>query len=243
MPRTHRFAPSHIERMPRRASFVQYYPRSAVYGTRLRREAYRPRIRVLREPYAYPVRVARRYDMRERYEHRFAPISVGYVYRGYAPLYASPVYIREVPRYIPVRSYVQYAPFYGYGAPVAYRDDDDNQTYYNYPQQYAYAPQYSYPQQYAYPQQYSYPQYGFADQNTGNAGAYGNPFGNAELQGIVLSGSGSSIVVLTPNLTPVFVNLTPAEQLGYVSGTLQPGSIIQAYGYSSGNQFVATAVN
>jgi hypothetical protein len=60
---------------------------------------------------------------------------------------------------------------------------------------------------------------------------------------MVLSNTGGTLVVLTPNLTPVFVNLTPAQQLGYVNSSLQPGSIIQAFGYSSGNEFIATAVD
>ncbi|MBV8637795.1 MAG: hypothetical protein JO322_06890 [Candidatus Eremiobacteraeota bacterium] len=93
-------------------------------------------------------------------------------------------------------------------------------------------PQNPYATQYPYPNQYGY----------GGAPFAINPFGNAQLQGIVISNTGNGIVVLTPDLQPVFVNTAVAQQNGYVQGNISPGSFVNVFGYNTGNEFIATAL-
>jgi hypothetical protein len=79
------------------------------------------------------------------------------------------------------------------------------------------------------------PQYGIAN-------FISTPYYNRQVQGVVVATTGTTMLLLTPNLQPVFVNITPAEQFGSVQAGLRPGTFVDAYGYYSGNTFVATAV-
>ncbi|MDP9025870.1 MAG: hypothetical protein M3N13_10910, partial [Candidatus Eremiobacteraeota bacterium] len=233
-----------------RSPFIQYYPRSIV----------QPQVRYVNRAFVRPVQVVRSYAVRPVFVNQAMQTPLSYVYTGYATLYSTPVYARYITQYIPVMGnpYASYAPFYGYGT---YNNDSGSSGYYGnsgygnysgyngYNSYNNYPPDYStnYPpyqqQNYNYPGQNSYPyQYGNGGQYLGY-GQSMNPFGNSVLQGVVVANAGSSLVVLTPNLTPVFVNVTAAQQMGYTGGSLAPGSFVQAYGYSSGNQFIATAIN
>lgn len=83
------------------------------------------------------------------------------------------------------------------------------------------------------------PESGYTYDNYSSYGAY-TP---QQLQGVVIGRSGDTLMVLGPGGTPTFVYAAPALQSGYtVNGPIQPGQIIDAYGYYSGNTFVATAL-
>lgn len=64
-----------------------------------------------------------------------------------------------------------------------------------------------------------------------------------QVQGVVVARSGDTLMVLTSNGTPTFVYAAPALQSGFtVNGPIAPGQIVDAYGYYSGNTFIATAL-
>jgi hypothetical protein len=51
------------------------------------------------------------------------------------------------------------------------------------------------------------------------------------------------LMVLGSSGTPTFVYAAPALQSGFTAnGPVAPGQIIDAYGYYSGNTFIATAI-
>jgi len=64
-----------------------------------------------------------------------------------------------------------------------------------------------------------------------------------QVQGVVIGRSGDLLMVLGANGTPTYVYAAPALQSGYtVNGPIQPGQIVDAYGYYSGSTFIATAL-
>lgn len=64
-----------------------------------------------------------------------------------------------------------------------------------------------------------------------------------QVQGIVVARSGDLLMVLGNNGTPTFVYAAPAMQPGFnVNGPIEPGQFVDAYGYYSGNTFIATAL-
>lgn len=63
-----------------------------------------------------------------------------------------------------------------------------------------------------------------------------------QVQGVVVGRSGDMLMVLGSGGTPTFVYAAPALQSGFSNGPLQPGAIVDAYGYYSGNTFIATAL-
>jgi hypothetical protein len=69
-----------------------------------------------------------------------------------------------------------------------------------------------------------------------------NPYGNAQLQGVVIGQTGNNLIVLAPNLQPIFVNTGVAAQAGYLQGNVAPGTVIDALGYYTGNEFIATSL-
>lgn len=69
------------------------------------------------------------------------------------------------------------------------------------------------------------------------------PYTPQQVQGVVIARSGDTLMVLGSSGTPTFVYAAPALQSGYtVNGPIQPGQIVDAYGYYSGNTFIATAL-
>ena len=78
----------------------------------------------------------------------------------------------------------------------------------------------------------------------GTYGAYGLPLGQQQVQGVVVGRSGSMLMVLGGNgLNPIVVDAAPALQNGYaMNGPIASGQVVDAFGYYSGNVFVATAL-
>jgi hypothetical protein len=68
------------------------------------------------------------------------------------------------------------------------------------------------------------------------------PYTPQQVQGVVVGQSGNMLMVLGANGKPTFVYDAPALQSGYTNGPISNGSIVDAYGYYSGNTFVATAI-
>lgn len=66
----------------------------------------------------------------------------------------------------------------------------------------------------------------------------------AQVQGVVVASSGSSLMVLGANgLKPIVVNDAPALESGFaLNGQPQVGRVISAYGFYQGNTFIATAL-
>jgi hypothetical protein len=131
-----------------------------------------------------------------------------------------------------------YNGYDGYNGYNSYNDYSGYNGYngyngYPYNGQYASYPQYPYAGQYPYGNQYT---------NGYNSPFGANPFGNAQLQGIVISNTNGGILVLTPDLKPVFVNTSIVQQNGYMNGTISPGSFVNVFGYNTGNEFIATAL-
>lgn len=76
----------------------------------------------------------------------------------------------------------------------------------------------------------------------GNYSAYG-AYTPQQVQGVVIGRTGDVLMVLGTNGTPTFVYAAPALQSGFtMNGPIAPGQIIDAYGYYSGNTFIATAL-
>ncbi len=228
------------ERIERRSGFVRYYSPSYFSSA----------------PAPERVVVFRRY------------VPQRYMYSQYAPIYGSapvtvPVYYNrpiQVPLPIAWNPVTYYGdndgdeygygyngyenPYYGYG----YNNGYGNPYYNNYNNPYYGSPCYG---QYNGYQQcpYAAAQYPFATQQPyGNPYQYGfgpfgmNGFGNAQLQGIVISNTNGGLLVLTQNLQPVFVNTSIAQQNGYINGNITPGSFVYVFGYNTGNEFIATAL-
>jgi hypothetical protein len=116
-----------------------------------------------------------------------------------------------------------------------------------------------YPAAYTSPLSYAYPTTCvYSDPNTGST--YYDPscapaatqtyytsasaYAPAQVQGVVVGTSGSTLMVLGSNgLNPVLVNDAPALQDGLAfSGQPAVGRLINAYGFYQGNTFVATAL-
>ena len=196
---------------------------------------------------------------------RVAPVRVEH--RNRFTQYYSRSYFSNVPerrrivfhRYVPrrvffapqpqvVRTYVTrpayFAPVYAsYSAPVYYN------TPVEVPLPIAWSPAVTYGPQYtAYPQYASYPQnsygygYGYNGYNGYNAPYGMSALGNAQVQGVVIASNPSGVLVLTPDLKPVFVNMSIAQQNGYVNGNIEPGTFVNVFGYQTGNEFIATAL-
>jgi hypothetical protein len=76
----------------------------------------------------------------------------------------------------------------------------------------------------------------------GNTGMYGT-YTPQQVQGVVVGRSGDMLMVLGSSGTPTFVYAAPAFRNGFtMNGPIAPGQIIDAYGYYSGNTFIATAI-
>ena len=139
------------------------------------------------------------------------------------------------------------SPYYGSYAPApAYSS-------YTVPVTYAVTQSAPYPATYATP--YDACMYGDqdGDENGCGSNAYGydaysnySPYGSytpQQVQGVVVARSGNMLMVLGPNGTPTFVDAAPALQSGYtINGPIGTGQIVDAYGYYSGNTFIATAI-
>jgi len=89
-------------------------------------------------------------------------------------------------------------------------------------------------------QSYGYNPYAGQYASYGNYGTYAPQ----QIQGLVVAKTGSMLMVLGGNgLNPVFVNDSLATQNGYaMNGPVAVGQIVNAYGYYSGDTFVATAL-
>lgn len=253
------------------SSFVQYYPRSVVdrlpasLPTRFVHQNVLVNRTFVSRSFVRPVQIIRSYSVRPTYFTQSPPMSM-----GHTPIYALPIFTRIITQYVPVfgNTFAAYAPLLGYGGnnSLGYGFNGYNgnngygyNNYGNYNNYGGYGNNnYGNNGNNGYGNNYlpsNYPPYNYPSQNYGllgqfanfgqgsGFGSFGNSFGNVMLQGVVVADYGSEMVVMTPNLTPVFVNVSPAEQLGYNSGSLAPGSVIEAYGYQSGNQFFATAIN
>ena len=74
-------------------------------------------------------------------------------------------------------------------------------------------------------------------------GSYG-AYAPQQVQGLVVAKTGTMLMVLGGNgLNPIFVNEQPALQNGYaVNGPVAIGQVVDAYGYYSGNTFIATSL-
>ena len=235
-----------------RPSYRSAYVRTVARTQYARTVVYPPTI-VIRSYRSTPVRVVRVSRTYGRPAYRAVRYVPATNYQSYQPQYTYPAQYS----YSAQNGYASYPTYSqnGYGAYSAQYTYPSQYGYGTYPQQYGYA---TYPSQYgypSYPSQYAYPS--FPSQYANYPNQYGssvpfrlgsylggaNPLGNSELQGVVVANSGDSLVVLTPDMRPVFVNIAPAQQLGYTNGALRTGSIVQAYGYSSGSQFIATAIN
>ncbi|HET9030172.1 MAG TPA: hypothetical protein VFN49_08345 [Candidatus Aquilonibacter sp.] len=247
-------APRAVER---RNSFVRYYSPTYLND---RERVVRPR--VVFHPYvpqrifvAPPVRVVRTYAVSPQYVNA-AAVPVGYVYSGYVPIYGSyattvPVaYANNVAMPLPLPVGWSPAPNYN-----GYNDDSDGDDMYDYAynqygnpySQYASYSQYPYNGQNPYGSQYPYGgQYPYNGQYPYTGYPYGAqspvPFGNAQLQGVVISDTNNGLLVLTPSLKPIFVNTSIAQQNGYVNGNISPGTFVDVFGYDTGSEFIATAV-
>lgn len=124
-----------------------------------------------------------------------------------------------------------YDPYYNNADYSTYDPNYDNAGYS------AYDPYYSNANYSAYNPYYNDPNY-----STNNP-YYGNYMGNNALQtieGIIIARTGSNLVVLTPNFTPMIVDAGAAMDYGNTNGPLVAGRWITAYGYSANNTFVAT---
>jgi hypothetical protein len=159
----------------------------------------------------------------------------------------------------------------GYGTPYdscMWSSDDDNDGdgycagnggygYNTYPSSYGnYSDPYGY-NGYSYPYGNGYPlssgsngypnPFGYngypANGGYGGYGSYGG-FAMQQVQGLVVAKTGTTLMVLGANgLNPIFVNAAPALQSGYaVNGPVAVWQVINAYGFYSGNTFVATAL-
>lgn len=149
-----------------------------------------------------------------------APVS--YIYTGFVPTYVPAIGYTPAFAAVPMfdtayTSYVNVAPIVPFAAYSGDCDDEDDNCY---------APSYV---------NYVQPAYTYV-------GPAVNPFGNAQLQGVVIGQTGNNLIVLAPNLQPVFVNTGIAEQAGFIQGDVAPGSVINALGYYTGNEFIATSL-
>jgi hypothetical protein len=108
-------------------------------------------------------------------------------------------------------------------------------TYYDY---YGYNPYYND----GYSSYYNYDPY---QSYYGQFSAY-EPYGSYNAQqmiaGFIVARSGSNLIVLTPSFRPMIIDASAAMSYNDTNGPLLPGRWITAYGYSSGNTFVATAL-
>jgi hypothetical protein len=228
----HYVAPHHAVVRAPRSTFVRYYPRTYVQAPVIHRRVVFHRYVPQRIFVARPVQVVRTYSVAPAYAGT-ASIPVSYVYSGYVPVYGS--YPVTTPTYygtplMPLPLPIAFTPpVYDYGYNYGYNDTNA----YNY-DPYANG-------------QYAYSQYPYGGQYPGPYGAYGGqygmaPFGNAQLQGVVIASTGNGILVMTPSMKPVFVNTSIAQQNGYVNGNIQTGSFVNVFGYDTGNEFIATAI-
>jgi hypothetical protein len=71
---------------------------------------------------------------------------------------------------------------------------------------------------------------------------YGTPYAPQQVQGIVIAKTGSIIMLLGANgLKPIMVDAGPALQNGLsANGPIAAGQVVDAYGYYSGDTFIAT---
>jgi hypothetical protein len=160
--------------------------------------------------------------------------SCGYVPAGYnsQPYYSQPAYYTPPSYYTPSAYYNQpayYAPPVNYGYTPGYAtpydncmssDDDGDEACVPSGAYNAYSPYNAY----------------------GNYGTYG-AYTPQQIQGVVIGRSGDMLMVLGSSGTPTFVYAAPALQSGFTAnGPVAPGQIIDAYGYYSGNTFIATAI-
>lgn len=78
----------------------------------------------------------------------------------------------------------------------------------------------------------------------GYSGGYGSMYAPQQVQGLVVAKTGSILMVLGANgLKPIVVDAASALQNGYaVNGPVAVGQVIDAYGYYTGNTFMATAL-
>ena len=72
--------------------------------------------------------------------------------------------------------------------------------------------------------------------------AFSNTYMPVVAAGFVVAQSGSDVVVMTPNFTPVVVNASAAMSSGAVSGPLTVGRFVTIEGFDVGNSLVATAI-
>ena len=138
-----------------------------------------------------------------------------------------------------------YAPAYnaGYAAPIGYVSPD---TSYAYPATYSSPLAYNYPMTCVYNDPYGGSSYDPSCAPVATQTYYTSPtaYAPSQVQGVVVSSSGSSLMVLGANgLKPIIVNDAPALESGYaINGQPQVGRLISAYGFYQGNTFVATAL-
>ncbi len=153
-----------------------------------------------------------------------------YVPAGYNPYYTQPAYYTQPVYATPNYSYA--TPDYGYATPAAYAVP---------------YPGYSTPYDNCL---YSGDEDG--DENSCVTSGYMNngydayssygAYAPQQVQGVVVGRSGDLLMVLGTSGTPTFVYAAPAMQSGFTNGPIQPGAIVDAYGYYSGNTFIATAL-
>lgn len=209
------------------------------------------------------------YPQVAQYYANYYGTQVAYVNGCYVPQTAQTAYYNDA--YAPSYGYGYAQPYpYAstYGTPYdscMWSSDEDNDgdgycgadggaQYNAYPSGYGAYGNTGYPDPYGYnryPSPYGYN--GYPDTGgyngypvNGPYGAYGQYGGYAmqQVQGLVVAKTGTTLMVLGGNgLKPIFVNAGPAIQSGYaVNGPVAVGQVINAYGFYSGDMFVATAL-
>ena len=142
-----------------------------------------------------------------------------------------------------------YAPVYAtnYMAPAGYVAPVTPVANYAYPAAYSSPLSYTYPMTCVYHDPYdgsSYYDPSCAPATTTTYYTSATPYAPAQVQGVVVGSSGSTLMVLGGNgLKPILVNDAPALQNGLAfSGQPAVGRLVNAYGFYQGDTFVATAI-
>ncbi len=143
-----------------------------------------------------------------------------------------------------------YVPAYGtsYASPVSYIASNASAATYTYPATYSSPLSYTYPMTCVYNDPGDASGGGYdpscAPMTTANYYTSATAYAPAQVQGVVVAASGSTLMVLGANgLKPIMVNDAPALQGGDAfNGQPSVGRVINAYGFYDGNTFVATAL-
>ena len=83
--------------------------------------------------------------------------------------------------------------------------------------------------------------YGALPASYGVPSAFSSAYVPVVASGFVITSSGSNVVLLTSNFTPMVVNASAAMAAGATNGALTPGRYVTVYGYNVNNALVATS--